>query len=64
MTEAANVKPILTTRDNKHEILRRVLHNNSLIIGCRADAAKELNFDKTTENLLLCWECMVLNVDS
>ena len=51
MTEAANVKPILTTRDNKHEILRRVLHNNSLIIGCRADAAKELNFDKTTENL-------------
>ena len=64
MTEAANVKPILTTRDNKHEILRGVLHNNSLIIGCRADAAKELNFDKTTENLLLCWECMVLNVDS
>jgi hypothetical protein len=63
MTEADNVKPILTTRDNKHEILRRVLHNNSLI-GCRADAAKELNFDKTTENLLLCWECMVLNVDS
>jgi hypothetical protein len=63
MTEVANVKPILTTRDNKHEILRRVLHNNSLI-GCRADAAKELNFDKTTENLLLCWECMVLNVDS
>ena len=63
MTEADNVKPILTTRDNKHEILRRVFHNNSLI-GCRADAAKELNFDKTTENLLLCWECMVLNVDS
>ena len=63
MTEADNVKPILTTRDNKHEILRQVLHNNSLI-GFRADAAKELNFDKTTENLLLCWECMVLNVDS
>jgi hypothetical protein len=41
MTEAANVKPILTTRDNKHEILRRVLHNNSLI-GCIADAAKNL----------------------